>query len=303
MTQSAVLTPSLAQPDQPQTVASAPWIRRIPLRSPTLPPATHTNAYVIGESELVVVDPGSPWPDAQHALVSALRTLESNGQKLSAVVLSHHHFDHVSGAMDLAAAFSVPVWAHEHTARRLGARPDLRIDEQLREGDVLPFGPRGFSVLHTPGHAPGHICLLDQAGGGLLAGDMVASQGTIIVSPQDEGDMALYLDSLRRLLQLGRQRIWPAHGIAVEEGDKLVGRYLEHRLLRERKVVQALATGADTIDALLPLAYDDTPVALYPLAQESLLAHLLALLTSGQVDAMPSDSSPAAVTYRLRTAR
>lgn len=306
MTDSAAASsssPNLVRADLPQTVPSAPWIRRIPLRSPTLPPATHTNAYVLGESELVVVDPGSPWPDAQAELVATLRTLESQGQKLSAVVLTHHHFDHVSGAMELAAEFSVPVWAHEQTARRLASRPELRIDQLLREGDVLRLGPAGFSVLHTPGHAPGHICLIDQAGGGVIAGDMVASQGTIIVSPQDDGDMALYLASLRRLLSLGAQRIWPAHGIAVEDGDKLVGRYLEHRLLREHKVVRALETGAETIDALLPLAYDDTPVALYPLAQESLLAHLLALVTTGRVEAISDGASSDAAIYRLRTTR
>lgn len=303
MTEPATASSTPARPELPQTVASAPWIRRIPLRSPTLPPATHTNAYVLGEAELVVVDPGSPWPDAQAELVSALRLLSSQGHKLSAVVLTHHHFDHVSGAMELADAFSVPVWAHEQTARRLAGRPELRIDQHLREGDVLTLGPRRFSVLHTPGHAPGHLCLLDEGGGGVIAGDMVASQGTIIVSPQDEGDMALYLASLRRLLGLGAQRIWPAHGIAVEEGDKLVGRYLEHRLLREHKVVQALATGAETLATLLPLAYDDTPAALYPLAQESLLAHLLALVTTGRVDAVPDASDPSGTRYRLRLTR
>jgi hypothetical protein len=85
----------------------------------------------------------------------------------------------------------------------LSNQPELTIDERVRDGDLLPFGPRGLRVLHTPGHAPGHVCLWDEAGGGLVAGDMVASQGTIIVSPQDEGDMALYLASLRLLCWRG----------------------------------------------------------------------------------------------------
>lgn len=292
--------PVIARPEKPQVVPDAPWIRRVPLRSPTLPPATHTNAYVLGDAELLVVDPGTPWPDAQIGLVETLRTLLSAGQRLRAIVLTHHHFDHVSGAMDLAREFAVPVWAHEVTARRLADRPELRVDELIREGDLLPYGPSGFRVLHTPGHAPGHVCLLDEAGGGLVAGDMVASQGTIIVSPRDDGDMALYLDSLRRLLLLGPQRIWPAHGIAVEEGQQLVARYLSHRLLREEKVLRALATGAATLTELLPLAYDDTPAVLYPLARESLEAHLLALCFTGRVDRHREEASPDGDHYRLR---
>lgn len=290
---------ALARPDLPQVVASAPWIRRVPLRSPTLPPATHTNAYVLGESELLVVDPGSPWPDAQELLWQTLQALRAQGHTLRAVLLTHHHYDHVSGAAELARALGVPLWAHPDTQRRLSNQPELTIDERVRDGDLLPFGPRGLRVLHTPGHAPGHVCLVDEAGGGLIAGDMVASQGTIIVSPQDEGDMALYLSSLRLLLARGPQRVWPAHGIAVEEGDKLLLRYLQHRLLREEKVVRALQTGASTLTDLLPLAYDDTPAALYPLARESLLAHLLALVTTDRVETSSNDTDPEP-SYRLR---
>ncbi|MFO0656943.1 MAG: MBL fold metallo-hydrolase [Polyangia bacterium] len=279
-----------ARPDLAQVVPQAPWIRRIPLRSPTLPPATHTNAYVIGESDLVIVDPGTPWPDAQAPLWDALRGLQSAGLVPRAIVLTHHHLDHASAAAELSREFSLPVWAHPQTTERLSGRIEVEIARSLHDGELLPFGPSGLRVLHTPGHAPGHVCLLDEAGGGLIAGDMVASQGTIIVSPRDDGDMALYLASLRRLLSLGPLRVWPAHGVAVEEGDKLLGRYLDHRLLREEKVVRALLSPAHTIDALLPLAYDDTPEALYPLARESLLAHLLALVSSGRVARRPQPS-------------
>ncbi len=276
-----------ARPDLPQVVPQAPWIRRIPLRSPTLPPATHTNAYVVGEGDVLVVDPGTPWSDASASLFDTLRELVAAGHRLRAVLLTHHHFDHVSGAAELVREFSLPLWAHAETAARLSGRLDVPVSRHLVHDEILPFGPRGLRVLHTPGHAPGHVCLLDEAQGGLLAGDMVASQGTIIVAPSDDGDMALYLSSLRMLLGLGPLRIWPAHGVAVEDGEKLLARYLAHRLLREEKVVRALLLGEKTMAALLPLAYDDTPAALHPLAKESLWAHLLALIAEGRVARRP----------------
>lgn len=276
-----------ARPDLPQVVPQAPWIRRVPLRSPTLPPATHTNAYAVGDGDVLLVDPGTPWTDAAAPLYDTIRSLLDAGHRVRAVVLTHHHFDHVSGAAELARTFSLPLWAHVETAQRIASRLDVPVTRYLVQDEILPFGPRGLRVLHTPGHAPGHVCLFDEAGGGLLAGDMVASQGTIIVAPSDDGDMTLYLASLRLLLGLGPVRIWPAHGVAVEEGEKLLARYLEHRLLREEKVVRALMLGAKTMEALLPLAYDDTPAAFYPLAKESLLAHLLALISVGRVARTP----------------
>lgn len=272
-----------AAAELPQTLPHTPWIRRLPLRSPTLPPAMHTNAYVLGENELLAVDPGTPWSDAQRPLFERLHELGNAGHKLKAILLTHHHPDHMLGAEDLARAFDVPLWAHAETARRLQGSLAQPISRLLSDGEHLPFGPDGFRVLHTPGHAPGHVCLLDEAGGGLIAGDMVASQGTIVIAPSDAGDMSAYLASLRRLLALPAQRIWPAHGVAVEDGPSLLSYYLSHRLLREEKILAVLARGPQSIAALVPEVYDDTPPALFRLAQETLYAHLLSLLAQGRV--------------------
>ena len=106
---------------------------------------------------------------------------------------------------------------------------------------------------------------------------MVASTGTILVHPDDDGDMRLYLDSLRRLLALPNSRVWPAHGASVSDGHALFSYYLAHRELRERKLLGALASGPTTVQALLPLVYDDTPPSVYPLAEGSLRAHLYKL--------------------------
>lgn len=267
--------------------ADAPWLRRLPLCSPTLPPATHTNVYLVGERELLIVDPGTPYEEELAHLIEQLGALRDAGHRPAGIFLTHHHYDHASGALALQRALGLPVLAHAVTAERLVEQLGLRVDRPVADGEVLGFGPRGLRAVHTPGHAPGHLCLHDLAGGGVLAGDMVASVGTIIVDPGDGGDMRLYLASLRRLLELdplrdGPLRLWPAHGSPVEDGPAHLAYYIRHRELRETKVLASLAHGPLPLDRLVPLAYDDVPPAVHPLARVSLLAHLRKLQDEGR---------------------
>jgi glyoxylase-like metal-dependent hydrolase (beta-lactamase superfamily II) len=259
----------------PHRLGEAPSIRRFPVRSPTLPPATHTNAYVVGTAEtgLAVIDPASPWDEEQGALD---RYLDALAIPIAAVVLTHHHVDHVGGAAHLARRTGAPIIAHRATADLLAGR--LAVDRTLDEGDVLAFGPAGLRALHTPGHASGHLCFLDEAAGVLIAGDMVASVGTIIIDPAPgEGDMRLYLASLERLRALGCRVLLPAHGDPIRDPHGHLSFYLAHRLEREGRVVAAMQQGPATVEDLVPRAYPDVAPAVYPLAARSLLAHLLKL--------------------------
>ena len=270
----AALTGAGEDAAAPQAIAGVPWLLRFPLRSPTLPPATHTNAYIVGDRDLLVIDPGTPDVQELNRLLDLLQVLRGQGRRLSGVLLTHHHFDHASGVPFLQAALGLPVLAHAATADRVAATLGVLVDQVIEDGELLPFGPAGLRALHTPGHAPGHLCFHDEAGGELIAGDMVASVGTILVHPDDDGDMRLYLQSLHRLLNKDARRLWPAHGAAVADTAGLLRFYIGHRQKREDKVVAALRASAGTIRQLVTAVYADTPPELHGLAMGSLLAHL-----------------------------
>ena len=261
----------------------APGISVCPLRSPTLPPATATNCYLIGSGDLVIVDPGSPYPDQQELLNEAVAQLHAGGARVSAVWLTHHHRDHVAGAAAFARRWSVPVACHSATAALLDGQ--LPIAAHLEDGQrhlIAGDPPRRLRVLHTPGHAPGHCCFVEEHTGIVLAGDMVAAQGTIVVDPS-EGDMRDYLASLRLLLRLAPRLLLPAHGGGIAAVRSTLEHYIEHRLWREQRVIDALAAlGPGPAASLVSRVYADVPPALHPLAERSLVAHLIKLVGDGR---------------------
>jgi endoribonuclease LACTB2 len=254
-----------------------------PALTPTLPPATHTNSYALGTRQLVLVEPATPYADEQRAFIEWARGLSGQGRELLALIATHHHADHVGGAEVLSRELGLPLWAHQATAERL---PAITFQRLLHEGEVIELDgpePQALTVLHTPGHAPGHVCLYDAAAGTVVVGDMVASVGTILIEPGD-GDMAVYLEQLGRLSALGARTALPAHGEPIEHPSRLFEHYVAHRLMREQKVLGALRAhgpaGAAPGD-LVATAYDDTPPAIWGLARLSLEAHLIKLARAG----------------------
>ncbi len=257
--------------DAPQTaVPVASGIRVLALRTPTLPPAAHTNVYLVGPEigPVVVVDPGSPYPEQQAILDATLAEVP-----IAMVLLTHHHGDHIGGAAALAARRGVPIAAHAATAQRLAGI--VEVTHTIQDGDTV----HGITAVHTPGHAEGHLVL--EHGGATIAGDMVAGVGTILIDP-DEGDMAQYLASLERMLARPAATLLPAHGPPIPDGPAKLREYLAHRRMREARVVAALADRPADLGALVAVAYADTPPALYPLAERSLLAHLVKLAREGR---------------------
>ncbi|XYH95845.1 MBL fold metallo-hydrolase [Sorangium sp. So ce1128] len=273
---------------RPQAVARG--VRNVEVfaaRTPTLPPATHTNSYALGGSEVLLVEPATPYEDERREWLAWARGLAAEGRTIVAIAVTHHHADHVGGARFFASQLGVPVWAHAEAVPRLR---DVSIARRLVDGDVVRLDgpePVALRVLHTPGHAPDHLCFLDEAQGVLVCGDMVAGVGTILIDPR-EGDMAVYLAQLERLAALGARVALPAHGGALDAPEALFRRYIAHRLGRELRVVAALeaacegGAGGATLEGLLPVAYADTAPLLWPLARLSLEAHLIKLEREGR---------------------
>jgi glyoxylase-like metal-dependent hydrolase (beta-lactamase superfamily II) len=266
-----------------ESIEIAPGVRMMPVRTPTLPPAAHTNAFVVGTKGAVLVEPASPHDDELDHLVEWVGALEAaEGIEVEEILLTHHHPDHVGGARALREALGVPIAAHAETASRLPK--GVTVDREIRDGDVIALGDVSLRAVHTPGHAPGHLCFVEERSRAAIAGDMVAGIGTILIEPGD-GDMEVYLDSLRRMIELGASVLAPAHGGMLRPPNVVLERYVAHRLERERRVLAALvALGrpAAVVD-LLPSAYADVPAAIWPLAALSTEAHLVKLEREGKV--------------------
>lgn len=253
-------------------------------RTPTLPPATHTNSYALGSRQVLLVEPATPYPDEQSAWIAWARSLPSAGRTPIAILATHHHIDHVGGLEVLTRELGLPLWAHSETATRV----DSPVERRLEDGEsIVLAGPvtERWQVLHTPGHAPGHVCLWNDTARALIVGDMVASVGTILIDPVD-GDMRVYLEQLERLAALGALVAYPAHGDPIDNPTALFRRYVTHRGMREAKVLAAIVkrtAAAGTAEELLPDAYDDVSPGIWPIALLSLKSHLKKLVDDGRV--------------------
>jgi endoribonuclease LACTB2 len=268
-------------------VALSPGLRMLAVRTPTLPPATHTNVFLVGAGDAVLVEPASPYTEEVDRVAAWVDEARQTGVTVRAIVATHHHPDHIGGAVVLRERLGLPLWAHEATQTCLAGR--VPVDRTLADGETIHLhGGAGvpdmaLTAVHTPGHAPGHLCFLEPTSGQMIAGDMVAGIGTILIAP-DEGDMAAYLASLERMIEAGATTLLPAHGGPIRDAAGCVDRYVAHRLARERRVLDALRAhgGPATAAELLPAAYDDAPKAFWPLAVQSIMAHLDKLAREGK---------------------
>ncbi|MCC6348803.1 MAG: MBL fold metallo-hydrolase [Candidatus Eisenbacteria bacterium] len=251
-----------------------------PMRTRPLPPARHTNAYLIGVRDLTLVDPGAGEPAELEALFALAGMLEREGRRVTTVIVTHHHPDHTGGVEACRERFGARVAGHAALA------PHVKLDTVLADGDLVRLSPGDpawdLHVLATPGHTRDSLSLWRPASRALFCGDLVpGGPGSVIIDPPD-GDMGQYLASLERLAALNPGTLFPAHGSPQGAAVRRIRQLIEHRRGREAKVRAALRPAPRAIAELLPEAYADTPPDLWPLAERSLLAHLQLLEREGR---------------------
>ncbi|HEX8557848.1 MAG TPA: MBL fold metallo-hydrolase [Pyrinomonadaceae bacterium] len=258
----------------------------VPLRTPTKPPATTTNCYVVGSRDFVVFDPGSPHADEQDALFEFVRELQAAGRRLLEIVITHHHHDHVGGVERLReqAGGGARVAAHRLTAEELSGA--VRVDRFVEDGETLELEgdpPISLRAMHTPGHTRGHLSFYDERAGALLTGDNVVGFGSVLIDPE-EGSVRDYLASLERYRGLPRLvALFGGHGPAVGSPRAKLDEYVEHRLMREREILAAVRAGAATPAEIVAVAYVDVHPKMHALAARAVSAHLLKLEEDGLV--------------------
>jgi glyoxylase-like metal-dependent hydrolase (beta-lactamase superfamily II) len=232
-----------------------------------------TNTYLFGSGPCVVIDPG---PDDGGHRKAVMAAAEERGG-IGLVLLTHGHGDHADGAEALVTAAVVK--------RALEAGGAAWKPEVVLPGDGEEH--HGLRAVATPGHAPDHVCLMT-ADGVCFSGDLVLGTGSTFVPP-DGGSLAAYMDSLRRMQAESIKLICPGHGPWITDPVAKLAEYVEHREMRERRLLAALGRGERSRDALLAEAWSDVAPELHEAAAMVMDAHLDKLAAE---DRLPPDLTP-----------
>jgi recombination protein RecT len=274
-------------------VALRPHVLRLTAPNPGLMTGPGTNSYLVGSAATgwLVIDPGPLEP------AHIERLWQAAGGDIRLIVCTHSHADHAPGARPLQSlcasrgggtppVLGLPSAPTANAASHFVPDRALADGEQLQLRDATGRVSHTLQVIHTPGHAANHLCLLlpDAPGAGLLfSGDHILNGSTTVINPPD-GNMTAYLDALDALdaacVRLGLDCILPAHGHVMGEARSVIAKLKAHRLAREAKVRAAMAAlPRGTLDDWVALAYDDVPADIWPVAKRSLQAHVERLLS------------------------
>jgi len=261
-------------------------VRHVWVRSHTLPPAQHTNAYILGDmqSHRVLVDPAPADDDEMERLIALAQRYG-----VHEVFLTHHHQDHRERADVIARRMQIPMGMSEDTRHRIWDRAGDRYFEGIpgihyyREGDVLcRWLGQAVRVLAVPGHDEGQLALMPDNRAWCLVGDLIQGLGTVVIA-KPEGHMGRYFESLRRIIALNPKVILPSHGAALGTVYRLQ-ETLKHREAREQQILQLHGEGKG-IEEILPVVYAGVDKLLWPLARLTIECHLDKLREEGRLAA------------------
>ncbi len=262
--------------DFPRTATPTARVGRVLGLNPGLMTGPGTNTYLVGERDPILIDTGAGVPGYVELLDDYL---QSRGWSRPArVLLTHRHRDHIGGVAHLRERF--PGITVSKLRRRDPELPEPIAD--LRDGEAIRGDGITLIPIHTPGHASDHLCYYLAEERALFTGDVVLGGSTTVIPP-DDGDLADYMASLRRLQELDVRRIYPAHGPVIDDAQGRLAEYVEHRLLRERQILEALGAGETTIPDIVRVVYAAVSQALHPVAAMSVESHLRKLEKEGRV--------------------
>lgn len=261
-----------------------------PLRTKTLPPATHTNCFVVGHKGFVVIDAASPDKNEQAKLHALIDEMITNGSVCKEIIISHLHPDHFGGETALQKhlrekyGVDVPISGHALTQESLAGKVEFQ--KLIEDNDIFELKDENgdsfeISALHTPGHARGHLCFYDQEFGFLVSCDNVISLGSVVIAPP-EGNMIDYLASLKRMKSLPNLKfLCGSHGMAIYDAVGKIDGYIAHRMKREKQVLEAYENGLCTPPEIVEKIYVGLKPELIRLAEKSVEAHLEKLEADG----------------------
>ena len=258
--------------------ALSPLVRRVVAPNPGLMTGPGTNTYLVGIDEVAVIDPGPA--DAGHvdAIIGA-----SMRDRVRWVLLTHTHPDHWPAARLIREQTGAVIAGYGSKVPKADEF-DLKLDLVLDDGSTIEGTEFRLEAMHTPGHAPNHLCFFLEEERVLFTGDHVLNGTTTVVNPQRGGDMIEYLDSIERMRKIRRlARIAPGHGDVIEDPKAHLDEYVAHRKMRERQILKVLKAGPARIPEIVHQLYVETPEGLQEMAQRQVHAHLLKLKSEGKV--------------------
>jgi len=266
------------------------WSERVTValgQNPSLFTGPGTNTYLIGTGpERILLDPGQGVPGYLPVLERAMQ--RAGVSRIQEIVLTHGHPDHIGGVRAVRERFGKLRVSKFPWPEADAEYEDLELT-LLDDGAVARTEGATLRGVHTPGHAPDHLCFVLEEEQALFSGDNVLGVGTTVI-PSQNGDLGQYLDSLARLLALAPRRIYPAHGPLIEDGVAKLREYIAHRHERERQILAALRRGPALVMEIVKIVYAAYPEALHPAAAQSTSQHLRKLEREGRVRASDPDA-------------